>query len=152
MPRPLFTKLVAQAAIGFFCVLIGCIYSIQFHDRIFLILSLLIGLCSIVRFISFYQMIRFHRYLTIEGQCKKREPSMFKKTMYIFLVTEDGREYRFTLDRSVRILLGHYYRLYFRINKSDSKNESADILNTLQDFLGVEEIAFAKPKEISESP
>ena len=43
MPKPFFTKLVAIGAIGFFCVLFGCIFGIATHDRLFLMMSLLIG-------------------------------------------------------------------------------------------------------------
>lgn len=150
MPKPLFMKLIAVCAIGFFCVLLGCVYSISSHDHVFLLLSLLIGLCSLIRFISLYQMIRFHRYLTIEGQCKKREPAMFKKTVQVLLLTEDGREYRFTLDKNVKILQGHHYRLYFRI--PDSKENLTDISNAFHAFLGAEEITSVASAKSSDSP
>ena len=52
MPKPFFTKLVAISAIGFFCVLFGCIFGIATHDRLFILMSLLIGICSILRALS----------------------------------------------------------------------------------------------------
>lgn len=143
MPKPLFMKLIVQAAIGFFCVLIGCVYSISSNDYIFLLMSLLIGICSLVRFVCLYQMIRCHRYFTLEGQCKNREPSLFKKTQQILLLAEGDREYRFTLDKNVKILRGHYYRLYFRIPEAPSKassKESAELLQSFH-FLGFEEMS-----------
>lgn len=142
MPKPLFMKLIVQAAIGFFCVLIGCVYSISSQDYIFLLLSLLIGICSLVRFVCLYQMIRCHRYFTLEGQCKSREPSLFKKTQQVLLLTEDSREYRFTLDKSVKILRGHHYRLYFRIPEAPAKAAVPETAGLLQSFhfLGFEEM------------
>lgn len=61
MPKPFFTKLVAISAIGFFCVLFGCIFGIATHDRLFILMSLLIGICSILRALSFYHLI--HPYV-----------------------------------------------------------------------------------------
>lgn len=57
MPKPLFTKLAAICAVGFLCVIFGCAYAFHQKDRIFLVLSLLIGLCSIVRFLTFYHLV-----------------------------------------------------------------------------------------------
>ena len=64
MPKPFFTKLVAISAIGFFCVLFGCIFGIATHDRLFILMSLLIGICSILRALSFYHLIHTHAYLS----------------------------------------------------------------------------------------
>lgn len=49
MPKPLLSKLIVQGAIGFFCVLFGCVYGLHTKDHIFLIMSLLIGIGSIIR-------------------------------------------------------------------------------------------------------
>ena len=43
MPKPLVSKLIVQGAIGFFCVLFGCIYGFITDDQIFLLMSLCIG-------------------------------------------------------------------------------------------------------------
>ena len=53
MPKPLLFKLVAQAAIGFFCVLFGCIIGLQTKDKILLIMSLVIGACCLIRCIIY---------------------------------------------------------------------------------------------------
>ena len=66
MPKPFFTKLVAISAIGFFCVLFGCIFGIATHDRLFILMSLLIGICSILRALSFYHLIHTHAYLSLD--------------------------------------------------------------------------------------
>ena len=48
MPKPLFAKLVAVAAIGFLCLLGGSVYGLSTEDRILLMLSILIGACSLI--------------------------------------------------------------------------------------------------------
>lgn len=42
MPKPLFTKLVAVAAIGFLCLLGGGVYGLSSGDRMLFTLSVLI--------------------------------------------------------------------------------------------------------------
>ena len=39
MPKPLFAKLVAVAAIGFLCLLGGSVYGLSTEDRILLMLA-----------------------------------------------------------------------------------------------------------------
>lgn len=133
MPKPLFTKLIAICAIGFFCVLIGCIYGIHSHDRMFILLSVLIGICSAIRFIALFQMIYNKSYRTVTGTCVKREPALLGKTQQLLFRGTDGIEYQFSLDKSVKLLQGHHYCLYFRV----SPDQEDSLLS--QDFLGYEE-------------
>lgn len=136
MPKPLLFKLVAQAAIGFFCVLFGCIIGLQTKDKILLIMSLVIGACCLIRCISLHHLIHSCPYLTVEGYCSKREVSAFKKTQQIHLIGNDDREYQFTTDKSVKLLQGHYYRLYLR----KSPNMAEQIYELPSNILGFEEL------------
>ena len=79
MPKPLLTKLIAQAAVGFFFVLVGCVYGIHSKDFIFIILSLFIGLCSSIRTCSFYWLVRNEAYQVLSGICIKQTSMPFKK-------------------------------------------------------------------------
>ncbi len=137
MPKPLLSKLVAQAAIGFFCVLFGCIIGLQTKDKILLFMSLVIGACCLIRCISLHHLIHSGSYLTVEGYCSKREVSAFKKTQQIHLIGSDDREYQFTTDKSVKLLQGHYYRLYFRTFPSTDEQ----IIGDAGSLLGFEEIS-----------
>ena len=58
MPKPLFTRLAAICAVGLFCVLFGCVYALSQKDTILLVMSLLLGLCCIIRFILLYMLSR----------------------------------------------------------------------------------------------
>ena len=114
MPKPLFTKLIVQVAVGFFFVLVGCVYGIHSKDDIFIMLSLLIGLCSLIRTFSFYRLIHNEAYRVLSGTCIRQTSTPFKKNRQIVLVDEIQREYRLTLDKDSGLLPGHRYRLYFR--------------------------------------
>ena len=137
MPKPLFTKLIVQAAVGFFFVSVGCVYGIHSKDDIFIMLSLLIGLCSLIRTCSFYRLIHNGAYRVLSGTCIRQISMPFKKDRQIVLVDETQREYRLTLDKDSGLLPGRRYRLYFR--ESDGL-DSGYISDSSMDLLGYEEI------------
>lgn len=137
MPKPLFTKLIVQAAVGFFFVLVGCVYGIHSKDDVFIMLSLLIGLCSLIRTCSFYRLIHNEAYRVLSGTCIRQTSIPFKKDRQIVLVDETQREYRLTLDKDSGLLPGHRYRLYFQESgglDSGDNNYSSTVL------LGYEEL------------
>ena len=137
MPKPLFTKLIVQAAVGFFFVLVGCVYGIHSKDDIFITLSLLIGLCSLIRTCSFYRLIHNEAYRVLSGTCIRQTSIPLKKDRQIVLVDETQREYRLTLDKDSGLLPGRRYRLYFR--ESDGL-DSGYISDSSMDLLGYEEL------------
>ena len=137
MPKPLLSKLIVQAAVGFFFVLVGCVYGIHSKDYIFIILSLLIGLCSLIRTCSFYRLIHNEAYRVLSGTCIRQTSMPFKKESQIVLVDETQREYRLTLDKDSGLLPGHHYRFYFR---KAVGLDSGDIDCSSMDLLGYEEL------------
>ena len=80
-------------------------------------------------------------YVTLEGICKKREATLFGKNQQLFFTDDSGKEYSFSLDKNLKLLLGHRYRLYFR--KTHSSNALSE---STGDFLGFEEITEHQPK------
>lgn len=143
MPKPLFSKLIAQAAVGFFCVLIGCVCCIRYHDHVLLLMSILIGIFSLIRCIQLYWLIHTKSYLIFEGTCTKREWGMLKKKQRILFTDAKEREYSFTVDKSVKLLQGHRYRLYFRLSAGQGQ-ASAFEDNAMPELLGHEEISLTR--------
>ena len=137
MAKPLLKKLIAQAVIGFFFLLVGCVYGIHSKDFIFIILSLFIGLCSLMRTYSFYRLVRNGTYQTLSGICIKQTSMPFKKTNLTTLEDETHTQYRLTLDKDIRLLSGHNYRLYFR---KAVELDSGDISYASTDLLRYEEL------------
>ena len=130
MPKPLLSKLIVQGAIGFFCVLFGCVYGLHTKDHIFLIMSLLIGIGSIIRVLALLCTAKKQAYTELIGTCIKREVSPLTKQ------TADQTEYRFTLDKHSKLLTGHHYRLYFR-RQAGLQMEN----NPRPELLGYEELS-----------
>ena len=52
------------------------------------------------------------------------------KTVNIIFRSTDQKEYHFTFDKNIRLLSGHYYRLYFRnvANLSGEEKVTPDLL------------------------
>ena len=136
MPKPLFSKLVAVAAIGFLCLLGGSVYGLTSGDRILLMLSILIGACSLIRFLILLRDIRTGSYYVLSGTCVKRDPSLFKKSQQITFKSDEGKEYHFTFEKSIKLLEGHRYKLYFRKNTLSTEA----IVSSAPNLLDFEEI------------
>ena len=138
MPKPLFTRLAAICAVGLFCVLFGCVYALSQKDTILLVMSLLLGVCCIIRFLLLYQAVKAEHYYVLEGTCIKREKSPLTRNLQVLFHTADGKEYRFSLEKHTRLLAGHSYRLYFK-NESLQEEMAGDLLHTPA-LIGYEEL------------
>ena len=138
MPKPLFTRLAAICAVGLFCVLFGCVYALSQKDTILLVMSLLLGVCCIIRFLLLYHAVKAENYRVLEGICIKREKSPLTRNQKVLFRTTDGKEYRFSLEKNTRLLAGHSYRLYFK-NESLQEEMAGDLLHTPA-LIGYEEL------------
>ena len=138
MPKPLFTRLAAICAVGLFCVLFGGVYALSQKDTILLVMSLLLGLCCIIRFILLYNAVKTENYRVLEGICIKREKSPLTRNQQVLFRTADGKEYRFSLEKNTRLLAGHSYRLYFK-KESPLGENAGDLLHTPA-LIGYEEL------------
>lgn len=145
MPKPLFTRLAAICAVGLFCVLFGCVYSLTQKDTILLTMSLLLGICCIIRFLLLYYTIKKEDYLVLEGVCLKREKTPLTRSQKILFRTVDGKEYRFRLEKQTRLLIGHSYRLYFK--KEEYLENTIGNLPATPALIGYEELMELSAKE-----
>lgn len=145
MPKPLFTRLAAICAVGLFCVLFGCVYALSQKDTILLVMSLLLGVCCIIRFLLLYQAVKAEHYYVLEGTCIKREKSPLTRNLQVLFHTADGKEYRFSLEKHTRLLAGHSYRLYFK-KESRLEENAGDLLHTPA-LIGYEEVVNVSAEE-----
>lgn len=145
MPKPLFTRLAAICAVGLFCVLFGGVYALSQKDTILLVMSLLLGVCCIIRFLLLYRTIKTEDYLILEGTCVKREKSPLTRNQQVLFRTTDGKEYRFSLEKHTRLLAGHSYRLYFK-KENRLEEKAGDLLHTPA-LIGYEELTEVSAEE-----
>lgn len=145
MPKPLFTRLAAICAVGLFCVLFGGIYALSQKDTILLVMSLLLGVCCIIRFLLLYQAVKAENYRVLEGICVKREKSPLTRNQQVLFRTSDGKEYRFSLEKHTRLLAGHSYRFYFK-KESCLEEKAGNLLHTPA-LIGYEELTEVSAEE-----
>ena len=83
-----------------------------------------------IRIVSLLHTIKMHDYTELTGTCTKREVSPLTKKQKIIFRSTDQKEYHFTFDKNIRLLSGHYYRLYFRnvANLSGEEKVTPDLL------------------------
>ncbi|SUY05819.1 hypothetical protein BLCOC_07110 [Blautia coccoides] len=140
----LLSKLIVQWAIGVFCIILGGAFGLHFHDKLLLYMSVIIGICCFLRCFLLYRLIRTNSYQTLEGLCIKRNYSLLKKTQQVTFKDKNECEHQFMLDKRVKLLIGHRYRLYFRLPSHTSSN-TEDISQSLQNYLGIEELSSTIP-------
>ena len=99
-------------------------------------MSLLIGICSILRALSFYHLIHTHAYLSLDVSCTKREQTLFGKNQQYWFASDNGKEYAFSLEKNIKLLEGHRYRLYFR----KPQQGTGQSMPCAGDILGYEEL------------
>ena len=145
MPKPLFTRLAAICAVGLFCVLFGGVYALSQKDTILLVMSLLLGVCCIIRFLLLYHAVKAENYRVLEGICIKREKSPLTRNQKVLFRTTDGKEYRFSLEKHTRLLAGHSYRLYFK-KENRLEEKAGDLLHTPA-LIGYEELTEVSAEE-----
>lgn len=105
-------------------------------------MSLLIGICSILRALSFYHLIHTHAYLSLDVSCTKREQTLFGKNQQYWFASDNGKEYAFSLEKNIKLLEGHRYRLYFR----KPQQGTGQSMPCAGDILGYEELTDQLPE------
>ena len=108
------------------------------RDTILLVMSLLLGVCCIIRFLLLYRTIKTENYRILEGTCIKREKSPLTRNQKVLFRTTDGKEYRFSLEKNTRLLAGHSYRLYFKKESTQEEKAGKPLHNPA--LIGYEEL------------
>ena len=85
-------------------------------DTILLVMSLLLGVCCIIRFLLLYHTIKTEDYLILEGTCVKREKSPLTRNQQCCSVLRTEKNTASAWKKNTRLLAGHSYRLYFKEN------------------------------------
>ena len=118
---------------------------VENDKRILLVMSLLLGVCCIIRFLLLYQAVKAENYRVLEGICVKREKSPLTRNQQVLFRTSDGKEYRFSLEKHTRLLAGHSYRLYFK-KENRLEEKAGDLLHTPA-LIGYEELTEVSAEE-----
>lgn len=104
--------LTAAAVPGFF--LAGLAAFLALEDRVLLILSALLALCTLLRCLSFYRVAAGQAYDSLQGVCIAVQRLPMRHQQSVRLLTPEGEEHTFTLDKQTRLRVGNCYQVYFQ--------------------------------------
>lgn len=113
-PPVLLRRWLFQAIAGLACLLIGVVVFLAAGDKVLLLISVLLALFTVLRCMSFYQLITNGNYEAVEGVCVRIKNAPLRKRRSISFLREDGVEQTILLDKQTKVRIGNCYRAYFR--------------------------------------
>lgn len=108
--------LAGAAGVGF--LLVGLAVFFALGDRVLLMLSGLLTLCTLLHCVEYYRTVRHRRYQAIEATCAALGRAGIGRQRKVCLLLQDGRETAVTLDKRAALRVGHQYRIFFRLNRA----------------------------------
>lgn len=140
-PPVLLRRWLLAAAAGPGFLLAGLAAFLALEDRVLLTLSALLALCTLLRSFSFYRMAAGQAYGVFEGVCVAIQRPPMRRQQSVRLLTLDGGEHTFALDKQVRLRVGNCYRVYFQRPPAGTREDGLfECLQAQDVFLGLEDL------------
>lgn len=108
--------LTGAAGGGFLLVGLAVFFSIG--DRVLLMLSGMLTLCTLLHCVEYYRTVRSRRYQAIEATCVALGRTGIGRQRKVRLVLQDGREVTVTLDKRMALRAWHQYRIFYRLDRA----------------------------------
>ena len=108
--------LTGAAGVGF--LLVGLAVFFALGDRVLLMLSGMLTLCTLLHCLEYYRTVRSRRYQAIEATCVTIGRAGIGQQRKVQLLLQDGREATVTLDKRMDLRIGHQYRIFCRLNRT----------------------------------
>ena len=109
---------ILTGAAGFGFLLVGLAVFFSLEDRVLLILSGMLTLCTLLHCVEYYRTVRCRRYKVIEAICVAIGRAGIGRQRKVQLLLQDGREVTVTLDKRMDLRIGRTYRIFFRLNRA----------------------------------
>ena len=105
--------LTGAAGVGF--LLVGLAVFLSIGDHVLLILSGMLTLCTFLRCVAYYRVVRCSRYQTIEAIYIALGRVGIRRQRKVRLLLKDGKESVVTLDN---LRVGYQYRIFYRLEST----------------------------------
>ena len=115
-PAVLRRRWLLTGAVGGLFLLVGLAAFFSLGDRVLLMLSGMLTLCTLLHCVEFYRTVRRRRYQAIEATCIALGRPSIGRRREIRLLLQDGREVVVTWDKRVNLRLGRRYRIFYRLD------------------------------------
>ena len=106
--------LTGAAGVGF--LLVGLAVFFSLGDRMLLMLSGMLALCTLLHCVEYYNTVRCRRYKTVEGICVTLGRAGIGRRRKIRLLLQEGGEITVTLDKRMDLRIGRQYRIFCRLS------------------------------------
>lgn len=141
IPGVLLQKALFTVLLGLGFLLVGVAYYIYEKDRIFLVLSVLMFVFSLMRSAGLYRTAAGEKYEIIEGTCVGISVKPFWKQTRVRLWGQNGVETTLCIGKQSKVKIGFRYRFYFKQNgQLTLGSEYLDTVLSTDHFLGFEEL------------
>lgn len=104
--------LTVAAGGGF--LLVGLAAFLALQDRVLLVISDLLAICTILQCLSCYRMVRSGSYEVVEGICIALDRPGLGRRRKVRLLLDDGNECAVVLDKQTKLRIGCRYRIFLR--------------------------------------
>ena len=125
-PAVLRRRWILTGAAGIGVLLVGLAVFFSRGDRVLLMLSGMLTLCTLLRCVEYYHTIRCRRYQAIEATCIALDRVGIGRQRKVHLLLQDGRETTVTLDKRTALRVGRQYRIFCRLNRAPP-HDGADL-------------------------
>ncbi len=116
---------ILTGAAGFGFLLVGLAVFFSLGDRMLLMLSGMLALCTILHCVEYYRTIRRGSYQAVEAVCIALGRAGIGRQRKVRFLLQDGREVTATLDKRMALWVGRQYRIYFRLGSVSPANGAA---------------------------
>lgn len=145
-PAALRRRWLLTGAAGIGILLVGLAVFLSIGDRLLLMLSGMLALCTLLRCAAYYRTIRCDRYEAVEGTCVAFGRAGLGRQRKVRLLLQDGRETVVTMDKQMDMRIGHQYRIFYRLESASPPGggDSQDPL-VVNLFLALEDLGECQP-------
>lgn len=141
VPRVLTQRIFVTVLIGAGFLTVGIAYFLFSRDTVFLVLSSLVFLFSLLRGFGLWRTVAGGQYEVVEGTCVGISAKPLRKQSRIRIMDENGVETALCLGKQSKVKIGFRYRFYFKSGQRMSVgSEYFDTALSTDQFLGFEEL------------
>ena len=122
-PAVLRRRWLLTGAVGGLFLLVGLAAFFSLGDRVLLMLSGMLALCTLLRCVAYYCTVQCGRYEAVEGTCVALGRAGLGRQRKVRLLLQDGRETVVTMDKRMDLRIRHRYRIFCRLNRARPHGE-----------------------------
>ena len=142
IPQVILSRIAKLVLLLFAALVFGVIYSLVTHDRIMLLLTLVLAIAGGTKVLFLLRSVRKREYTTVEGTLISARRLPVRKCQILTISDGDGRETEICVKGHAPVMAGRRYRLYLSQEDPITEQLPQEVrrLGTARTLLGYEEV------------